>query len=225
MIAHDLVYHGTHLSAALLHYLPIDTLCLSPLLFPKRPYHALVKDDKLQSGTMNNPLNDSIKAKERFYDTINAYQSLPIQLRQIFCALLMGQKQFFGFFQYTNTPPAHDPAHLIREFSRFMICSNADLTKLVQSRPVELTYALALIHANDRDSATPAWVLQGEIPYLLCEGRKVIKLSKASMEQLDSLSRKGYRIQRGEIRFIAAWKGEDDADENAILLPTLYRIK
>lgn len=39
----------------------IDTLCLSPLLFPMRPYHALIKDDKLQSDSLNNPLNDSIK--------------------------------------------------------------------------------------------------------------------------------------------------------------------
>lgn len=159
IVAHDLQYLDEHLSAALARYLPIDTLCLSPLLFPRRPYHALLKDDKLQSGTVNNPLNDSIKAKELFYDELNAYQSLPIQLRQVYCALLMGHKQFFGFFQYVNAVPASDPAHVIRDFFRFKICSNADLVMLIQSRPVELAYALALIHANDRDSVTPAWVL------------------------------------------------------------------
>lgn len=42
----------------------IDTLFLSPLLFPNKPYHALVKDDKLQTDELNNPLNDAIKAKE-----------------------------------------------------------------------------------------------------------------------------------------------------------------
>src|SRR5690348_8949370 len=42
----------------------IDTLFLSPLLFPTKPYHALLKDDKLQSEDTNNPLNDSIKAKD-----------------------------------------------------------------------------------------------------------------------------------------------------------------
>ena len=40
----------------------IDTLYLSPLLFPKRPYHKLLKDDKLQSDELNNPLNDCQKA-------------------------------------------------------------------------------------------------------------------------------------------------------------------
>lgn len=30
----------------------IDTLCLSPLLFPSRPYHRLLKDDKLFKLTL-----------------------------------------------------------------------------------------------------------------------------------------------------------------------------
>jgi len=40
----------------------VDTLYLSPLLFPERPYHRLVKDDKLISEQMNNPVNDCEKA-------------------------------------------------------------------------------------------------------------------------------------------------------------------
>ena len=42
----------------------IDTLFLSPLLFPSHPYHALVKNDKLYTEDRSNPLNDSIKARE-----------------------------------------------------------------------------------------------------------------------------------------------------------------
>jgi ATP-dependent DNA helicase RecQ len=38
----------------------IDTLPLSPLLFPKKPYHRLIKDDKLFSDQLNNPINDAI---------------------------------------------------------------------------------------------------------------------------------------------------------------------
>ena len=48
----------------------IDTLYLSALLFPKKPYHALVKDEKLQADELNNPLNDSIKVKDLFADEI-----------------------------------------------------------------------------------------------------------------------------------------------------------
>ena len=48
----------------------IDTLYLSPLLFPKRPYHRLVKDDKLQVEELNNPVNDSQKAQTLFFDEV-----------------------------------------------------------------------------------------------------------------------------------------------------------
>ena len=51
----------------------IDTLFLSPLLFPTKPYHALLKDDKLQVEDINNPLNDSIKAKDLFYDEVSSF--------------------------------------------------------------------------------------------------------------------------------------------------------
>ena len=55
---------------------PIDTLYLSPLLFPRRPYHALLKDDKLQSDELNNPVNDSEKARRLFLDEVNAFADL-----------------------------------------------------------------------------------------------------------------------------------------------------
>lgn len=41
----------------------VDTLYVSPLLFPERPYHKLLKDDKLLSDQMNNPVNDCTKTK------------------------------------------------------------------------------------------------------------------------------------------------------------------
>ena len=62
----------------------IDTLYLSPLLYPKNPYHKLVKDDKIYSGEKNNPLVDSIKAKDLFYDEVSAFKSLPIEMKNIY---------------------------------------------------------------------------------------------------------------------------------------------
>ncbi len=62
---HDLKYIGKTLNDAGVDSANIiDTLFLSPLLFPTKPYHALLKDDKLQSEDTNNPLNDSIKARD-----------------------------------------------------------------------------------------------------------------------------------------------------------------
>ena len=59
IIHHDLKYVLPKLNNAQFKY--IDTLYLSPLLFPERPYHSLLKDDKLLSDELNNPLNDSQK--------------------------------------------------------------------------------------------------------------------------------------------------------------------
>ena len=66
----------------------IDTLCLSPLLFPHKPYHALLKDDKLQSEELNNPLNDAVKAMDLFFDEVNAFEQLNDSLKGIYYSLL-----------------------------------------------------------------------------------------------------------------------------------------
>src|SRR5690554_325903 len=160
IIAHDLQYMNEHIAAAIPNYIAIDTLCLSPLLFPMRPYHALVKDDKLQSDSVNNPLNDSVKAKALFDDEISAYRRLPRKLQQIFCSLLGNTKQFYGFFHYLNKAPLLDPERAIRDYFHGKICTSADIALLIRKVPVELAYTLALINTNDRHSVTPAWVLR-----------------------------------------------------------------
>ena len=78
----------------------IDTLYLSPLLFPTRPYHALLKDDKLQVEDTNNPLNDSIKAKDLFYDEVSSFNQSEEAIKQIFYSLLKDKKEFCSFFNF-----------------------------------------------------------------------------------------------------------------------------
>ena len=64
--------------------------------------------------------------------------------------------------------------------------------------------------------------MTGDGAYLLCDSRRAVKLSQKCQQQLADLGKRGYRIKNAEIRFIAAWKGEDDTEETAIILPTLY---
>ena len=51
----------------------IDTLYLSPLMFPERPYHRLIKDDKLQNDELNNPLSDAKQSRKVFEDERAAF--------------------------------------------------------------------------------------------------------------------------------------------------------
>ena len=99
IIHHDLEYVKQSPEFSV-KYKAIDTLYLSPLLFPKRPYHKLLKDDKLQNDQLNNPVNDSIKASVLFYDECNAFADLDDRLKDNVCCLLYGVRELDSFFEY-----------------------------------------------------------------------------------------------------------------------------
>lgn len=157
IINHDLKYCGELIRGR--SYLPVDTLYVSPLLFPNKPYHNLVKDDKLQTDQLNNPANDAIKAMELFYDEVNAYEQLSPSMKHIFYGLLHKDKFFEGFFdfvgnRFTFTSIESD----IRNTFSEKICRNANISALISKHPVELAYALAIISTTDKHSITPPWV-------------------------------------------------------------------
>jgi len=137
----------------------IDTLYLSPLLFPKRPYHRLLKDDKLQTEELNNPLNDSQKSASLFYDEVNAFHKLSPNLKMIYCGLLYQFEEFKSFFDYVDFKPyKYNLTRLIQNEFQNTICKNADLDILINHYPIELAYVLALVNSNDRYSMTPPWL-------------------------------------------------------------------
>jgi len=160
IIEHDLKYASHIVEETVPNCVPMDTLYLSPLLFPMKPYHSLLKDDKLQVDELNNPLHDSMKAMELFYDEVNAFESLPQTLKDIFCLLLNEKPGFAGFFRYLCIVPEGDVVYKITDFFGDKICSNADISLLARKTPTELAYTLALINTSDRYSVTPGWVMR-----------------------------------------------------------------
>ena len=165
LCGHNLVHHDLkHLSGrvrGLDRKKAIDTLYLSPLLFPKKPYHRLLKDDKLQSEDLNNPLNDAQKARDLFWDEVRAFGRLPDALKSAYCSLLAPFEEFRGFFAWQGTGPGgRDAAALAAEFFAGRICAHAPLAELAETLPRELAYALALVNTGDPSSLTPAWVLR-----------------------------------------------------------------
>jgi ATP-dependent DNA helicase RecQ len=185
IIHHDLKYLG-QISTEAGPYSFIDTLYPSPLLFPKKPYHKLVKDDKLTADELSNPLNDAKKARDLFYDEITAFKNLAQPLQQIYTCLLNDKiefKHFFTFISHEKPTPnittaiSHEkPAPnittatnhekptpniiTIRNFFTNKICPNAPIEHLAANYPYELAYALALINVIEHDSLTPPWVLR-----------------------------------------------------------------
>ena len=160
MINHDLKYLKKYFGDNFEEeYKLLDTLYLSPLLFPKKPYHKLLKNDKLQTDDINNPLSDAIKAKDLFYDEQSAFNKLKDNLKQIYYLLLSGDYHFKSFFEYLGyTFNGNSVEVLIRQEFGSLICSNVDLNSIIRNHPVALAYCLALISSESRISITPSWV-------------------------------------------------------------------
>lgn len=139
----------------------VDTLYLSPLLFPERPYHRLIKDDKIISDQMNNPVNDCEKSRDLLMDEVARWHELPEAMRAVYASLLSEIAEFKGFLAFVGASPEAKESlpGLIRSQYAGKICANADIASLVDRYPAELAYALALISTADHRSVTPPWVL------------------------------------------------------------------
>lgn len=162
---HNIVHHDAKylFGDEPLPWLFVDTLYISPLLFPERPYHKLLKDDKLVAEQINNPVNDCEKAKELLMNELAKWNELSDKRKSIYASLLHDKKEFNGFICMVGANEVivddNELENLITEDFSGQICENADIAEIVSSKPVALAYALALIGTTDYHSVTPGWVL------------------------------------------------------------------
>lgn len=161
IFVHDLKYLVKELSNLTSETKVIDTLPLSALLFPKRPYHKLVKDDKLQSDELNNPLNDAIKARDLFFEEVNAFKALDNLFQAILYSLLKGHLYFQHFFEWMEFVPIEgNVIGLIERRFKDQICKDSNLQQIIVNHPIELAYCLVLINTQDEFSVFPKWILK-----------------------------------------------------------------
>ena len=79
ILDHDLPLLKKNFPALHLHSLPvIDTLFLSPVAFPENPYHHLVKDYRLLSTALNDPVCDARNAGLLFQDQCDVLEALKL---------------------------------------------------------------------------------------------------------------------------------------------------
>lgn len=142
----------------------IDTLALSVLLFPQKRFHALLKDEKLLTGEMNNPTTDALKARDLFFEELTAWQKLAPAVRTILAALLSRDIRYRGFFAYAGETPAEDSeenlARTIREAFPDAFCANANLPLLIKTKPADLGLVLAFLAAGDSAELLPLWTVK-----------------------------------------------------------------
>ena len=101
-----------------------------------------------------------MKARDLFYDEVNAFRALPQEQQSIYYGLLHQQNEFAAFFDFIQfNPSEYQLESLIQQTFHGKICTHSPIEMLVKEHPVELAYSLALISTGDNYSVTPPWLL------------------------------------------------------------------
>ncbi|MFP4516551.1 MAG: RecQ family ATP-dependent DNA helicase [Desulfovibrionales bacterium] len=170
IIGHDLQWIREHFPHTSLLRLPaLDTLHLSPLAFPKNPYHHLVKDYKLIRVAVNDPVKDCMQAVKVFTDEVKAFQSLPVEQVQFYGTVLARSYPDSGFGEFFSVLsrgplPERETAEAywnsrIPEFA--CVPAGQSVFDDLWENPKEsccLGFILAWLEVAGGNSVLPAWV-------------------------------------------------------------------
>ena len=152
----------------------VDTLKLSPLAFPRNPYHHLVKhyqDGGLIRGLINNPLLDAELTLQLLKDEQQALQDVDEDLLAAWHWLSTVSSQntrnaapgfdlLFQDLRNANRPADDEARQAIANRLQAKACTShsKEIIENCHLRPWELSYALAWISVAGTDSAVPPWV-------------------------------------------------------------------
>ncbi len=177
LLGHNLVaFDGPYLEArlpylALLRLPQVDTLRLSPLAFPRNPYHHLVKhyqDGSLKRGQTNDPELDARIALELFEDECRALRNAAPELLMAWHWLSTRQPQgvdraldaLFSWLRGAQRPTAAEGRQAIGDFLQGRACTSQVAKVIEGARRLDwsLAYGLAWLSVAGDNSVMPPWV-------------------------------------------------------------------
>lgn len=177
LILHDLAILGEKNPDAPLLRLPvIDTLFLSPICFPENPYHRLVKDYKLVSESLNDPVADALLAGTLLTEEIQSLcgmaQAAPDMfrcLRFLLCQdgddprLSAGMARVFRAADGPAAPAEEEGRALLSDVIGRTACRTAgsfisETDFHTDEARWALAYVLTWLRVSGSDSVLPAWV-------------------------------------------------------------------
>ncbi|WP_051822762.1 RecQ family ATP-dependent DNA helicase [Desulfonatronum thiodismutans] len=181
ILGHDLPWLREHFPAAsILKLPPLDTLYLSPLAFPRNPYHHLVKDYKLVKVAVNDPVQDCLQAERVFLDEIEALRRLPPEQLLFYGSVLArsfpasGFGEFFSLLADMPLPDRQGNESYWNGRLAGLACvtSGSQVFRDLWEPPGQsccLGYILAWLEVAGGNSVLPAWVWknQAAIPGML----------------------------------------------------------
>ena len=138
----------------------IDTLFLSPIAFPKNPYHHLVKDYKLVSSSLNDPVSDAQTAAILFCDQFEVFEELKASdepLMRFFAWAF--NETMEPLFQAMEIRAFNDREALtfFQEFAAKYGCGIAAQRMDLHERE-SAAYALSWLRVAGANSVLPPWV-------------------------------------------------------------------
>lgn len=177
LLEHDLmVLHAAEPRLGLLAKPAIDTLYLSPLAFPKNPYHRLVKDYKLVRQSLNDPVADARLAGGIFREQWQSFSRMPRERLAFYAYCLgaidrpeavvkSGEGLATALCQLAERPPMERARALSYVATRCAgkLC-RVELRRLAEGDLTEganrlaLAYVVAWLEVAGSDSVLPSWV-------------------------------------------------------------------
>ena len=175
VIGFDLPYLRSARPGLRLLKLPvIDTLRLSPLAFPRHPYHHLVKhykDGGIVRDTRNDPLLDAALALQVFGDQRDELLKLRHRSPGLLAAwhwlctfeahgVDSALNDFFAELRAAQRPREWEAAHAIRNLLRDKACNThtREILDRIGRHAWSLAYALAWLSVSGGKSVMPPWV-------------------------------------------------------------------
>lgn len=175
VLGHNVIRHDLYLLKAmapglrLLELPVVDTLALSPLAFPRNPYHHLVKDYRLLKLAVNDPLADAQRTVELFRDQRDALQGQSPEVLRAYHYLLApegansGLNNFFMTLTRAARPGRDEVVAVLGKTLDGRVC-RLRLARLLAEdlddaalRPA-ISYVLAWLMVAGENSVMPPWV-------------------------------------------------------------------
>lgn len=171
VLGHNLLDHDLPLirqlapSLELLRKPVIDTLVLSPLAFPENPYHRLVKDYRLVSGSVNDPVADARLAGQLFRDQLLSFTRLAARERELlafyaFCLQPSGAADVLETIAGRPALTHPEAAAFFTQSCAVFACRRAlaQLTLTDSAERPAWAYAVAWLRVSGANSVLPPWV-------------------------------------------------------------------
>ncbi len=142
----------------------LDTLRLSPLIFPREPYHKLRKEYLRDENDPSNSLKDADLCKDLLEACVEKWKTFPWQLRLLLYCLLYDKPGFAPFFEIVGDfaqPEVKEKRKEVFVWLYENYKSKLCLTNCrdeIKESPIEWSFLLTLFYEDGISDFVPHWV-------------------------------------------------------------------